>query len=114
MTPTKGKEKNIFIRDLTPKDRKMLLALREEFKTSYNTVGVMKAAYGYIDQKKKLSSLSVEKQNLLTAREREHQQLEDLKFMVNDFFEAERNAEFEKDKKIKALLSVVKHKGKKK
>jgi len=100
MTPTNGKEKNIFVRDLKPKDRKMLAELRKDFSTSYNTVAVMKACYQHFQDKGAITTLKGEKAKLNRQIDATRSELQLLKAKIEEYFN-----DIDKAEKRKMLLA---------
>jgi len=86
MKPTNGKASTIFIRDLSKKDNTALKEVREDFRTEFNTVAVMKSVYTYLEQKKTIAEQRTEIDGLQRKVEELTGQIDQIKDSIKEYF----------------------------
>lgn len=107
MKPTNGKASTIFIRDLSKKDNAALKLVREDFKTEFNTVAVMKSLYCYLEQKKTISDQEFQIETLLTKIDALNASLEQIKESIRSFFAFQTEKEARQEQLTGALAAIV-------
>lgn len=103
MKPTNGKASTIFIRALSKKDNIALKEIREDFRTEFNTVAVIKSAYSYLEQKKTIAGQRSEIESLQKKVEELTGSLDQIKDSIKEFFAYQ----VEKEKRQQELAGVL-------
>jgi len=107
MKPTNGKASTIFIRDLSKKDNAALKHAREDFKTEFNTVAVMKSLYSYLDQKRTISQQAHQIETLLGKIDELNGSLEQIKESIRSFFAFQDEKDARQEQLTQALATFV-------